>query len=148
MLHFGLNQLSYSIRFDNSCYYPFSFSEERRNTKHLCGASFGYNFKSDSISIARRPSESQLEKIDLFAHIYNGGKFNEDYVGSIDTNKFYLILMKFEDDNNNYRIKIYDERTGEKKYHHMSYFRYPLFKWGYTKERLYGQGSNIILERQ
>lgn len=145
MLHFGLNTLSYNIKFDNKCYYPISLDGEKTNTKLLAGASFGYLWNQHSISTAWRPSYTHY-KIDLFAYIFNRGKFFEDYVGSIEMDKMYLLVMKFEEENNNYRIKIWDENNGEKKYHHMSYFKYPAFKWGYTKEQI--DGENIILQRQ
>lgn len=146
MIHFGLSKLSYEIKFDAKCYHPISLEGKKTSTKFIAGVSFGYLWKQNSISIAWRPSYTHL-KIDLFAYVFNKGKFFEDYVGSIEMDKPHLVIMKFDGDTNNYRIKIYDEERGEKKYHHMSYFRYPLFKWGYTKERLCGQ-NNIILEKQ
>lgn len=145
MLHFGLKELSYEIKFDAKCYYPISLEGEKTNTKFLTGASFGYIWNKNSISLAWRPSYTHL-KIDLFAYIYNKGKFFEDYVGSIEMDKTYLIIMKFDGDANNYRIKIYDESGGEKKYHNTSYFKYPLFKWGRIK--YYLRNENILLEKQ
>lgn len=144
MLHFGLNTLQYVVKFDSSCYYPFNLSKERRNTKVLFGASFGF-FGYNSISIARRPSEDRIDKIDLFAYTYSNGFKTEEYVGSIDIEKKYVLKLTFDNDKKIFRVQAREYEDATLWINFKNHYAYPFFRIGYTMEKTYG--DKILLEK-
>lgn len=139
MIHFGLNPLIYTVKFDTSCYYPITF--EKKNTKILFGMSYGL-FRINSISVAWRPSE-RLEQIDLFSYVNWHSKNFISYIGTIETNKNYSIKIKHEEKYNMYWIRILE--AGRVHISYSSDFEYPLFKWGYTVTQK--QDNKIFLKR-
>lgn len=145
MLHLGIEELEYKVRFGESCYYPFTFSEERRHTKILFGACFGW-WWADSISIARRPSESKLDKIDLFAYTYCNGWNKEEYAGSIDIEKDYRLKIIFEKENSVYRIQAIQEKESKPIINFCTHYKYPILPFGCTIKRTYG--DKIVLEKR
>ena len=146
MIHFGIEKLEYLVRFDKSCYYPFSFSEERRHTKILFGACFGFRWNNNSISIARRPSENKLDKIDLFACTYSGGWSNEEYAGSLDIEREYVLKLIFEKKNKVYRIHAFAEKENKPAVNYLTNYKYPIISFGYSIQRTYG--NKILLEKR
>lgn len=146
MLHLGIEELKYAVRFDSSCYYPISFTSEYKHTKILFGACFGFWWWNNSISISRRPSENRLDKMDLFAHTYSNGFKKEEYIGCIDIEKKAIIKLLFEKQNKIFRIQAFEFAGSAQIINHCTYYKYPLYPFGYTLKRTYG--SKIVLERQ
>lgn len=146
MIHLGIEKLEYKVRFDPSCYYPFTFSEERRNTKILFGTCFGLWWWTHSISIARRPSENQIDKMDLFSHTYWSGFKEEEYTGSIDIEKNYTLKLIFQKHNNVYRIQAFSEKESKPVINSCTHYKYPLIPFGYSIHRTYG--DKILLEKK
>lgn len=138
MLHFGIEELGYLVKFDSSCYYPISFNSERRHTKILFGASFGFWWWNNSISISRRPSQHKLDKIDLFVCTYSNGFKKEEYAGSIDIEKQYDIKLIFQKQDNIYRIRAYEANQRKPVFNICNHYEYPLSPIGYTIKRTHG----------
>ena len=145
MFHFRIEQLEYKVKFDSSCYYPITFNEERRHTKILFGACFGW-WWTNSISIAHRPNDSKLDKIDLFAYTYSNGWNNEEYAGSIDIEKNYRLRLVFERQNHAYRIQALSENETKPAVNFLTHYKYPIISFGYSIQRTYG--SKILLEQK
>lgn len=145
MIHLGIEELEYKVRFDKSCYYPFTFNEERRHTKILFGACF-WSWWSNSISISRRPSDSRLDKIDLFAHTYSNGWNNEEFAGSIDIEKNYTLKIIFEKENSVFRIRAFAEKENKPIINFCTHYKYPIIPFGYSIKRTYG--DKIVLEKR
>lgn len=144
MLHLGLNILQYVVKFDSSCYYPYTLDKERRNTKVLFGASFGF-FRYNSISIARRPSEDRIDKMDLFAYTYSNGFKAEEYVGSVDIEKRHLLKLAFEKNNKIFRLQAFEYDQAIRIVNFSTHYAYPLCRIGYTIAKTYG--DKILMQK-
>ena len=146
MIHIGLEKLEYKVRFLKSCYYPFSFSDERRDTKILFGACFGIWLYNNSIRIAFRPSENRLDMIDLFRVVYSDGFEEIKHIGNVEIEKDYTIKVIFEHYNNVYRIQVASEDKFLPQLNICKNFKYPSIPLGYTIKK--NHGDKIFLERQ
>lgn len=145
MIHFGLSKLEFKVKFDKSCYYPFTFSEERKHTKILFGACFGLWWYNNSISLSFRPSENKLDKMDLFRYIFSDEFEENKYIGSLDIEREYTIRLIFERYNNVYRIQVFSDMENEPVINFCKQYKYPVFPFGYIIKRTYGK---ILLERK
>lgn len=146
MIAFGIEKLTYEVKFDKSYYYPFSFSDERRKTKVLFGACFGLLVCNDSIRVTCRPSETQLDKVDLFRYVYSDGFEEKKYIGSIDTERTYVIKLIFEHYNKVYRIQVFSQDSIEPVINICRTYKYPILPLGYTIKKEHG--NQILLERK
>lgn len=146
MLHFGIEKLEYKIRFDRSCYYPYTLNEERKHTKLLFGACFGLWWFNNSISISFKPSENKLDKIELFRYIF-ADEFEENKcIGSLDIEKDYTLKMTFDRYNNLYIIQVYPEGGSQPIINFSKQYKYPSFAFGYSIKKDYG--TKVLLEKK
>lgn len=145
MFHIGIGKLKYLVKFHSSCYYPFSFSEERTHTKILFGASFGWWWEN-SISISQRPSHTKIDKIDLFTCTYKNGIKFEDFIGSVNIEENYLIKLIFDKHNLIYRVQVFPHQQAHSIINSCIPYKYPAMDFGWTINR--NQGKKIVLEKQ
>lgn len=143
MLHIGLKTLSYKVRFNHTCSYPFSFVSGK-NTKRLFGITYGW-LTNSSVSVDWRPQEESVGKIALFAHTYMNGVESTNYVGTIETDKTYFIKIRREREHDIYWIEVFQEGVKKGVINFSTYFKYPFFKIGYTLRRTHGY--EILSER-
>lgn len=144
MIHLGLKKLEYEITFNKSSYYPFTFNEERTQTKILFGACFGFWWWQNSISLAYRPSETKLDKIDLFAYAYNRGYKSIVYAGQVDIEKKLKIKLYFPIDKNRYGIQVNDDEGNLLEF--SDYHVYPFLLAGYEIKR--NHQDKVFLKRK
>lgn len=144
MIHLGLKKLEYEVRFDKSAYYPFVLSEERTQTKLLFGVCFGFWWWENSISLAYRPSETKIDKIDLFAYAYNRGYKSVVYAGQVDIEKKLFIKLLFPVSKNRYTIQVADEEDTILDF--ADYHVYPFLLAGYSIKRNYQ--DKVFLKRK
>lgn len=132
MLHLGTHKVEHNVRFNKSAYYPVTFNEDRKHTQILFGASFGLWWKHDSVSVAQRPSDRNIDKIDLFGYTYERGHFVEDYAGSVDIEKDYNIILQFHTWSKTYKIKVYEMNELKPCLDFYAHYKYPWLRAGYT----------------
>lgn len=141
MLHFGLDTLAYFVKFDKSCY-SILHNISKEEPKFLFGASFGL-WNRNSISIYRRSSLHYIDKIDLFAVRYSyWKKSDKEYIGSIDTDMWHTMDMKFEKNNNIFHIAV-RSHDHIKKLNFSTHFDYPVTKWGFIKKETFDDIINL-----
>lgn len=146
MLHFGIEKLEYKVRFDKSCYYPFTLSEERKHTKLLFGACFGLWWHNNSISISFKPSETKLDKIDIYRYIFSDEFEENKCIGSLDIEKEYTLKLMFDHYNNSYVIQAISDSDHQQVINYSKQYKYPYIPFGYSIKK--NHGSKILLERQ
>lgn len=151
MFHFGLKTLAYTVKFDSSCYELDALCKDILIPRFLLGYCFGFNFENNSIRLSWYPSKRAFDKIDLFVDITNLEVIKEShYIGTIQTNKEYLITILNNFKTNNYFIEIWslsqDNKTMLRVYDYSSQFKYPYLKIGCVIDDI--RSYNIFLERE
>lgn len=141
MLYLGINNLTYTIEFNSSCWHPI-VAEKDRETQFILGCSFGL-FKRKMISLSTRPSETQINVMDLFMRMRYNEARSEYYIGSLQTEKRYGINMKFNRDFKSCCIDARDSDFGNKVIGFSSYYNYPSAKWGFILE---SHNKEILLQ--
>lgn len=143
-IHFGIDQLAYFVKFDKS-YYSIWQNFSKDEPELLFGASFGI-WKRNSISIYSRSSLHYFDKVDLFAVRYNYWKKSDnEYIGSVDTDKQLTIRIIFDRKKDIFRIRVRDHETHSGKINFFTHFFYPLNKWGFIRKTTY---DDISIERE
>lgn len=141
MLYFGIDNLTYTIEFNSSCWHPIK-TEKDRETQFILGCSFGW-FKRKIISLSTRPSETQINVMDLFMRTRYNEIRSEHYMGSLQTEKRYGINIIFDRDFKLCWIDVRNSDFGNKAIGFSTYYNYPSTKWGCILEN---HSKDILLQ--
>lgn len=146
MIHLGIRELSYHVRFDESCYYPIAEAKDE-DIHFLFGLSYGFS-TNNSLNVAWRPSQIFLDKIDLFAVLMYKGNLFLHYVHTIDTKQEYDLLMVTSPKHKFVGVEGYkmnEDKTAECVFKFSEHYFYPWFRAGLTYK---GKSDpHILLER-
>ena len=146
-IHFGKKTIQRIVKFNDNCYYPLVLDNDW-NIHRLFGLSYGLP-KNNSINIGWRPSESKLDKIDLFAILFKNGIRDVHYFHSVDTNETHVVKFKVNTDFTLASFYVFDIQSGEKLCNHMEYYRIPFFSIGFIlnqkNESLMNQGIEVYV---
>jgi len=91
-IHLGKTREEYIVKFDESCLYEALDWED--DTNKLVGWSYGFHHKN-SIRVGWRPSRTKIGKIEISLYTYDSGIRNILYVGMIDVNKEYKMILEY-----------------------------------------------------
>lgn len=132
MIHFGKKIIQRAVKFTDSCYYPIVVDDDW-NINRLFGLSFGIfaEFRN-SINVGWRPSETKIDKIDLFAVTYKNKRREVNFFSSIDTKESYVIKIKLDNEHPIAAFQIFNIDNGNKIANFMTYFKLPIVRYGYV----------------
>ena len=140
-IHFRKTKIQRIVKFTDTCYYPLIIDNDW-NINRLFGLSYGL-VKYNSVSIGWRPSESKLDKIDLFGIIYKNGLRDVHYFYSITTNQHFALKIKVHTENELVSFYVFNTETGDSMSNFMESYKIPLIPIG----RILGQKMESIIHK-
>ena len=133
MIHFGVKELSYSVKFDEKEY---CYGEAKY--KKL----FAVSFLNTLVRIEFKPSETKINAFDLFCIERQGGYKTNNHFATVHAGRDYVLDLKFSRKRKNLSINVIENNY--KKWYYNNGFSFPALPVGFITQKTH---NNIQLEK-
>jgi len=133
MIHFGVRDLSYSVKFNESGY---KYGEQ----KYI--KMFSVSFLNNSITIKYKPSITKIDAFDLFSIEKQRGYKTQNHFATLHAGREYVIKMSFIKRKQIFTIDL--SEANNLKYIYSNPFSYPNLSVGFISQK---KNNDIKIKR-
>lgn len=128
MIHFGIKELSYSVKFSGNGY---KYGDQKY--KKL----FSVSFWNNSITIKFKPSNTKIDAFDLFSVEKQSGYKCSNHFATLHAGRDYIIKLKFSKSRKIFSINVAEDRGNESYYGNVFNFPFRPLSAGFVLNKKY-----------